>query len=214
MLGWGLGIALLLPPILLLFYLDIRLPDPNTPILHAHTSSKLLAILLIALLVASLEEFIFRLWLLDLLRSKTTESLAIITSAAYFSLLHFLKAPAAAFHQPVTIADGWMALLSSYSQLLKFEYPGTMLALFLAGCLLALIKLRYRSLLLVIGIHTGWIFCIKTTKVFSNSNPATLKVDFLVGQDGIIGYLTAGWLCLILICLMIYQTTSPNQASK
>jgi hypothetical protein len=71
------------------------------------------------------------------------------------------------------------------------------------------------GLIVVIGIHAGWVFSIKTTKALTNSNPAS-HWNHLVGQNGIVGYLTAGWIALItfIVIASLIVNSAQNKQSN
>ncbi len=114
-------------------------------------------ILLTAMIVPLLEEWLFRgLFLGVLLRGMRAWS-AILVSAGIFSIVHFLKAPD---HITTTVewSSGFVSLAHSFDQ---FGEPmlvlGGFTTLFVIGIALAHARLSTRSLWLSIGLHAGWI---------------------------------------------------------
>ncbi len=206
--GWLTGIVILLIPLYLLILLKIRILDSDalslTNITHRATSA-----FGVGLIIGCIEEYIFRGWLLEWLLARLDKiqsiarSLTIIASAFYFAILHFLKPQITPYPHSNTLTAGLDVLLRSLEHLFQHHDFDTLLALFLAGVFLALIKIRYnKGLMLVIGIHAGWVFSIKMTRALTDLNPSS-QWRFLAGQDGITGYLSASWLGLIVIGVIL-----------
>ncbi|MEE9423716.1 MAG: CPBP family intramembrane glutamic endopeptidase [Methylococcales bacterium] len=208
--SWLIGVLILSIPLTILIALQIRIPDTEVLASTTSVAKKLIAPLLVGLLVALIEEYVFRGWLLGWLQSRFAEiksfgqNLAIVTSAFYFAILHFLKPAVELNNQNSTLQASLDVFFRSLKHLFQHNDIDTLIALFLAGVLLAIIKIRFNhGLLLVIGIHAGWIFSIKTIKSLTHGNPAS-QWQYLVGQDGIVGYLSASWLALVVLGLIIF----------
>ena len=110
-----------------------------------------------AAVVPLLEEALFRGLFLGVLLRGFRPRLAMVLSAAIFSIVHFLKAP----DQTTTSVQwnsGFVSLAHSFDQ---FGEPMLVLAgfttLFVIGLILAHARLRTQSLWLPIGLHAGWI---------------------------------------------------------
>ncbi len=210
--SWLLGILILAIPLCLLLALNIRIPDKELLALPSSILLKLVSALAIGLVVAVVEEYIFRGWLLGWLQARLGEmktigtTLAILISALYFALLHFVKPAVNSNNQYNTLAASLDVFVRSLQHLYQHSDADTLIALFLAGILLALIKIRSNhGLIVVIGIHAGWVFCIKTTKSLTDSNPAS-QWQYLVGENGIVGYLSAGWVGIIVLGLIAFDS--------
>ena len=114
-------------------------------------------VVLTAAVVPLLEEALFRGLFLGVLLRSPRPWLAVVLSAAIFSIVHFLKAP----DQTTTAVQwnsGFVSLAHSFDQ---FGEPMLVLAgfttLFVIGLVLAHARLRTQSLWLPIGLHAGWI---------------------------------------------------------
>ncbi|MDQ2658914.1 MAG: CPBP family intramembrane metalloprotease [Verrucomicrobiota bacterium] len=111
-----------------------------------------------AIVVPFIEEPLFRGLILGVLLRSNRRPIAILLSSAFFSLLHFLKAPEHT-STVVTWNSGFVSIAHSFAQ---FSDPLLVLAgfttLFLLGWILADARIRTRSLWLPIGLHAGWIF--------------------------------------------------------
>jgi uncharacterized protein len=108
--------------------------------------------------VPLIEEPLFRGLILGVLLRGLQPIAAVLVSSAFFSILHFLKAPDDT-SAAVTWTSGLQSVANAFSQ---FAEPMLVLAgfttLFLIGCVLADARIRTRSLWLPIGLHAGWIW--------------------------------------------------------
>ncbi len=111
-----------------------------------------------ALVVPLIEEPLFRGLILGVLLRRAGPALATFLTSAFFSILHFLKAPENT-SLSVTWNAGFVSIANAFSQ---FRDPLLVTAgfttLFLLGWILADARIRTRSLWLPIGLHSGWIF--------------------------------------------------------
>jgi membrane protease YdiL (CAAX protease family) len=125
---------------------------------EAISFSALASVFLTAGIVPVIEEFFFRGLILGVLLRNGPRVMSILLTSAFFSILHFLKAP-----EETTTDVGWssgfVSIANSFSQ---FGQPMLLAAafttLFLLGWILADARVRTESLWLPIGLHAGWIF--------------------------------------------------------
>lgn len=124
----------------------------------------LLGSLLAGLLAALIEELIFRGLLFRVLRGIGGTALAAIISAAIFALVHFINPVL-----PAGVVYGhWYSGFQTFAVALRSFLEFTVhifpysLTLFLIGLSLALLYARRGSLMLVVGVHAGWIAVLKT----------------------------------------------------
>ena len=115
-------------------------------------------LLLTAVVVATVEEFLFRGVLLGFLRQVTTPAVSILLSAMIFSGVHFLNLPAVSV-QTMPVWWSGLAILGSLGSalppwpLLGFGFA----TLLVAGIILAWMTVRTGSLWAAIGLHGSWI---------------------------------------------------------
>jgi uncharacterized protein len=89
----------------------------------------------------------------------------------------------------------------------KYAAPLTLfdslLALFAVGVLLALVRLRTRSIAACIGLHASWVCTIAFVREISlvrNDAPA----GWLVGSyDGVIGWGAVGWIAVMALAYLV-----------
>jgi hypothetical protein len=116
---------------------------------------------LAAVLVATLEELLFRGALLGALSRTATWWLAASVSSGIYALVHFFKRTSS----PPEVE--WWTGLAVLGQMLggfvalSDLVPG-FATLFLAGAILAWSRRQYGHILFAVGLHAGWIFWLKS----------------------------------------------------
>jgi hypothetical protein len=150
-----------------------------------------------AIVVATLEEILFRGGIFGGLRRILDWKFALFLSSAIYALVHFLQP--ADLAGPVHWNSGLILLpivLHGFVDL-RLLLPG-FLNLTLVGILLGLAYQRTNALYFSIGMHAGWIFWLKTYGTFTQMLPSTAL--WLWGSNKMIdGWLAAGVLMLTLI---------------
>jgi uncharacterized protein len=111
-----------------------------------------------AIIVAVLEELVFRGALFGLLRRAAPWPAALIVSSAVYSAVHFIKK--AEVPTPIAWNSGLLSLWAMVSR--PPPLMPAFLTLFVAGAILALSYQRTGSLYFSIGLHAGWIFWLKS----------------------------------------------------
>jgi len=210
--GWIIGAIILTVVVFFLLVLDVRIIDLKTSATASSIAFSLGKAFAIGVLVASLEEPLFRGLLLGGLLSQSTKGFALFTSAFYYATLHFLRSNLDFENNQITAFSGFQVIFDSLSQLFNFEIFDSFVALFLSGIFLGLVRMQSKyGLGYCIGIHAGWVFVIKSTKAMTNGNPHSSSA-YLVGEyDGIIGCLAAGWLILLIVGLLIlFRLKAPS----
>ena len=153
----GVGSFVLAGGLLLLLHLrSLNLPEMNL--------RPWFGFVLSGVAVAVLEETFFRGGLQGAVQRASNPWLAVITTSAIYSIVHFLKPKGAG------IADGnvnWLSGFDYLGQILtrSWRAPGVavgFVTLWLAGCVLGFAYVRTGALYFSIGIHAGWVFTLKT----------------------------------------------------
>ena len=132
-----------------------------------------------ALAVGIIEETFFRGGIYGVLRRGGSVAGAVVVSSILYAVLHFCKPT-----EPVTV-NWW----TGFTHLgLVFQNFGTqvnwfgLVTLFLAGAVLALAFERTQALYFSIGLHTGWVFAIKTVGAPLRDNALLWPVLLVVLQ--------------------------------
>jgi hypothetical protein len=116
-------------------------------------------ILVTAVVVAMLEEFLFRGVILGFLRQSLSRWIAIVCSALIFAGVHFLNLPASATKTVPTWSSGLSALASLRDALPPLPiFLWTFATLLFAGIILGWLTTRTGSLWASIGLHGSWVF--------------------------------------------------------
>ncbi len=161
----NLGGGLLLGVVSLAFVAAMALAGHGRQVVQPLSSAKITGTLLGAaatsVLVAVLEEILFRGGVFGGLRRVVHWTMALMISSTIYALLHFLQGPQ--ITGPILWDSGLVALrsmLTGFADLHQL-FPG-FLSLTIAGIMLALAYQRTGNLYFSIGLHIGWIFCLKT----------------------------------------------------
>jgi membrane protease YdiL (CAAX protease family) len=150
-----------------------------------------------ALLVATVEEILFRGGIFGGLRRVFYWRIALGVSSAIYALVHFLR------HTELNGAVAWNSGLVLLPRMLggfaDFHalVPG-FFNLTLAGILLGLAYQRTGDLYFSIGLHAGWIFWLKTYGAFTTSVPNAAIWFWGTGK------LIDGWLAFVILGAMFF----------
>lgn len=205
--GLLLGIIILLPIILSLWFLDLWHFDQDKHWTATSILLKVLGVLIIAFLVSVPEEMIFRGILLTGLSKKLGVFLGIAISAIYYAGLHFLKTKIEIPVQELSLLSSYTVTIGAFKNLFQLSNLPAFIALFTVATFLGCVRMWLpQSLGLCVGIHAGWVFLIKMTSAFFDKTRHS-DLKFLVSTyDGIIGPLVSVWL-VILTAFFLYVMT-------
>ena len=169
-----------------------------------------------AALIAVLEEYLFRGVLLSALRRRFSAVWAVAFCSLIFGSLHFFTGKGAAY-DPATLHwyTGFVVagnlLAGMVGELDAVAFTG----IFLVGTVLCIAAVRTKSLYLSIGLHFGWVFCIKTLvrsfKRVGESNIWFGGSQFYDGLLGPVGLLLIIPLILLLIRRRILVCNTPDE---
>jgi uncharacterized protein len=204
--GVGLGFITLLPVFIVLYLLGVNVIDESKPWTLFWVSKKLGIELLLALLISMFEEPVFRGILLSGLNKKMSVKAAIIISAFYYAILHFLNSNTQIPTQEITMFSGFKLVSEAFSHLLNPEILSAFFALFAVGVFLGLLRTQVKaSLGLCIGCHACWVWQIKLSKDLFNINPNSDYLYLVSSYDGVIGPLVTMWLTLAIVGYFLYK---------
>ena len=171
---------------------------------------KLPLISLAAVVVAIVEELLFRGALFSALRRAHGWKPALLVSSMLYAILHFFQKVDS--KGPVTWASG----LETLSQMVEgFVQPAILLpgflSLTLAGSMLGLAFQRTGTLYFSIGLHAGWIFWLKCYVVVTNSR-AGAATSFWGTAKLYDGWL--GLLVLVAASVVVWRLSSSAAAPE
>jgi len=125
-----------------------------------------------AVVVSTIEEFLFRGVLLGLAVAVMSRHAAALLSAALFALVHFMRTSRQPLEMPVGWFSGFQQLPLAFSGAPPWPLFGWgFLSLLIAGLLLACATLHTRSLFLAMGLHAGWIFGQQSLQLMAQFRP-------------------------------------------
>jgi membrane protease YdiL (CAAX protease family) len=172
----------------------------------AYLTRKLIEVVPVAFLIAGIEEFFFRSFILKKLSTTLPIFLAMVLTSALYALVHFL-APVKTFaYTPGNLFSGFQYVAVILRTFINLEYLPAFMGLFLAGMALAdFVRRRKGSLAYAIGTHAGWIVAIKISTFVAVASDASaidnevLRRYFLVSQ-------ISGWAAILLVwyCGLLY----------
>jgi membrane protease YdiL (CAAX protease family) len=196
-LGWLAGVSILLALVWFELELGIRVPEADWQEAMPSLLSKALAALIAGLLIATLEETFFRGALYSSIRQGAGVAAAAIGSAGLYALVHFLKPHALSPGHPFDWTGAWSMVLHVFVSLFQWQHLDSLVALFSAGMLLALVRERSGHIGWNIGLHAGWVFVIQITRRVTDGDDSS-PWAFLAGNyDGVIGWLGAMWIAFL-----------------
>lgn len=163
--------------------------------------SKIFTYLLIGCLIGFIEEVFFRAFLLKSFMEDMSVPLAICMSSLIYSLLHFFQADYSV-SQGFQIFVGVKVITAFFTPLFFqfMENVPAMVGLFLIGGVLSYAYIKTKSLYLSIGLHSGWVFMMKTDGIFLVR--IRERLVWLFGDSQLVtGFLA--WLFLLCIFFVI-----------
>jgi membrane protease YdiL (CAAX protease family) len=197
--GLAIGTAILSLHVALMLYLQVFKPHPELRPTLVDLSSAVPAALASGLLVATMEELIFRGVMFSVLARFGRPLCATLVTASYYALLHFVKNDLRPAGDNVKWYSGFTILSDGIDYLMTETRLDALLALFCAGLFLAVVRwLRSDGLALCIGIHAGWVLVIKVARRYTNPDPHKPLAYLVSPYDQVIGYGAAGWITLVL----------------
>lgn len=194
--GWLQGVLILMLLAAALIMLEIRVFEPELD-LWPFLAMKALQALIGGLLIGLLEETFFRGALYTAIRRREGIRAAVIWSALLYALVHFMKPSALPNGVPFDWAGAWQMLIWVFVDVAQWQHLDSLIALFMVGVFLALVRERTGHIGWCIGLHAGWVFVIQVTRRLTDDHPEA-SLAFLVGDyDGVIGWLAAAWIGLL-----------------
>jgi membrane protease YdiL (CAAX protease family) len=123
-----------------------------------------MSIMATAVVVALLEEFLFRGGMLALLLRSMRPVMAVLLVSGLFAIVHFLEAPKkfSIEREDVVWSSGFFLLGKMLAHLGDVRVVvAELFVRFFVGVVLASVRLRSRSLWLPMGLHAGWVFGVQ-----------------------------------------------------
>ncbi|MBL1142093.1 MAG: CPBP family intramembrane metalloprotease [Proteobacteria bacterium] len=194
--GFVYGLTIMLLIEVILFLLGIHEIDTTRSYSFASLSILLCKAIVMGLLIAVIEESIFRGALFTGLYKQTGAVIATFFSSLVYATVHFIRYR----DLPADTDIGWFTGLTMMPEAFRRFYEWSIvdyfLTLFIFGVLLALLRLKHKSIAACIGVHAGIVMLIKLSDYVTNRTHSS-SYDYLVSQYNS----TFGWISFIVIFL-------------
>ena len=210
--GLSIGIATMLPMTLVMFAMGIlrMRPEFGAPMLADALVSGFLA----GLGVGIAEETFFRGLMYRAVSRESGFAAAAWCTALVYAAIHFLapaKLPAdeVAWDSGVRLLGGALKHFSDPRPIVD-----SFVTLAFVGLFLALVRRRTGAIAAGIGLHMGWVWVIKSTRVVTRVNDDAAWTFLVSTFDHYTGWLVAGWAALLIACAWArgWLTASPAPA--
>jgi len=194
--GFVYGLLIMLMIELILFVLDIHEIDTSRDFSINAILFLFVKAVLAGLLIALVEESIFRGALFTGLYKQTGAFITVLFSSLVYSTVHFIRYR----EVPADTEIGWLTGLEmmpyAFRRFQHWSITDYFLTLFIFGVLLGLLRLKHRNIAACIGVHAGIVMLIKVASFFTNRTHNS-SYDHLVSQYNS----TFGWISFIVILL-------------
>lgn len=203
--GWSLAVGSLAALLLAMSLAQVF--EPYFRLSLARSLSRSFSALLSGVFAGLLEEVFFRGILFKGLLQNGKLFRAFVLSSLFYSALHFVKPGEAYFVDGVEPLAGFRHLFFTFTPFLEplNILPG-MFGLFLLGIVLSYAFLRTGNLYLSIGLHAGWIFGLKTMRVFGDYMRDDLGWLFGSTDPKIVSGVAA-WIGIVSVLLLVHWLT-------
>ncbi|TRX03630.1 CPBP family intramembrane glutamic endopeptidase [Candidatus Methylobacter oryzae] len=204
--GFGLGLITLMPIFMILYALGVNVVDDSQPWDSGLIAKKTILSLLLALLIAVVEESVFRGMLLAGLKKNMPVVAAILISSAYFAALHFLDTRTEISPQDFNIFSGFILLGEAFANIVNPKNASAFVGLLVVGIFLAVLRTQVKeSLGLCIGCHAGWVWQIKMNNSIFNTNMNSEYLYLVSINNNTVGPLVTGWLGFAIAGYFVYK---------
>ena len=170
--------------------------------------------LLMALTVGLFEEIFFRGIIFKGLMEDFRPPVAFAMASFFYSAIHFVKPSEKLLAGRLDPLAGVRYLIHAFE---PFFDPFTLLpglfGLFLIGLVLSYAYLRTGSLYLSIGLHAGWVFGIKTIRVYGDFARSDLGRLFGSSEPKLVSGLMT-WLGILLVGVVVHFVTRERRQER
>ena len=203
--GWSLAVGSLAALLIVMSMAQVF--EPFFRLSLPRSLSRSFSALLSGVFAGSLEEIFFRGILFKGLLQSGNLPRAVGLSNLFYSALHFVKPGEPYFVNGVDPLAGFRHLLYTF---MPFSEPLDILpgffGLFLLGIVLSYAFFRTGNLYLSIGLHAGWIFGLKSVRIFGDYTRDDLGWLFGSTDPKIVSGL-ATWIGIFLVLLLVHWLT-------
>jgi len=198
--GFCIGLFIFILVVLSLLYLNVYQIDVNRDLSITALGNTFMKAMITGLLVATIEETLFRGALFKGFVVQTNSVAAVLMISIVYAALHFLDFSAA----EIVKDPGWLTGASLLPGILQGMFDMRMMDAFITllflGLLLGLIRLRTGNIIQCIGLHAGIVVGLKLSKYITNTN-IDVEWSWLVNTKILhLGYLP-GFYLFVSCCL-------------
>jgi uncharacterized protein len=205
LIGWSIAVGSMAVLIVTMSMSDVFTPFFRLSI--ADSIGRCASALASGVFAGVLEEIFFRGILFKGLLDSGRPVRAFVLANLFSSLLHFVKPGEAYFVHQFDPTAGFRHLLFTFS---PFFHPAPLLAgifgLFLIGLVLSYAYLRTGDLYMAIGLHAGWVFSLKTMRVFGDFTRDDLGWMFGSTDPKIVSGV-ATWIGIAIVWSLVHKLT-------
>ena len=195
--GLFTGIMIMIVLITVLMLLGTHHVEPELQPGIKFFTTMLVKAVFAGLVVALIEETLYRGALLGGLQKTTGIITAILASSLIYAAVHFIKFPV--LNTEIYWYSGFTVMSGAF---FRFGDPAifdSLLALFAFGILLSMIRLHKGNVIQCMGVHAGVVMAIKIINDLTDYTPQN-NFDYLVNRyDHLLGYLAFAWLVLLIV---------------
>jgi len=203
--GVSLAVASMVGLALVMSLADVF--DPFFRFSLARSLKRCASAILAATAAGFIEELLFRGLIFKGLYEQLGRARAYLFAALFYSAIHFVKPGDPAALGGLDAWTGIRYLASSFQPFTELEtlFPG-LLGLFLIGAVLCYAFERTGTLYLSIGLHAGWIFSLKTLRVFGDFRRGDLGWLFGSTDPKIVSGVVT-WIGILLVGIAVSRVT-------
>ncbi len=197
--GFVCGLAIMLIIEIILFLLEIHEFDPYRGIWLFSNISFLYKALLAAILIALVEELIFRGAFFSGLHKKAGAFIAVLFTSLIYAAVHFVRYPDLIIEINIGWLTGIKMMPDAFRRFHEWNITDYFLTLFIFGVLLSLLRLKHKNIGACIGAHAGIVLLIKIADYLTNRTNDS-EFNYLVSPYNS----TYGWISFSVILLFTF----------
>jgi membrane protease YdiL (CAAX protease family) len=203
----GFGLALISLVLLAAVMVASEVFTPYFRLAFAKALSRCASALAASVFIGFLEEVFFRGMLFLGLLQHRHPLRAYVLANVFYASIHFVKPGDDYFLDRLDLLAGFRHLLTTFEPFLELNslIPG-IIGLFLIGMVLSYALQRTGNLYLAIGLHAGWIFSLRTFRVFGNFTREELGWAFGSTDPKIVSGVVT-WIGILLVGVAVSRLT-------
>lgn len=163
---------------------------------------KLPKVLVAALVIAFLEELLFRVLLNETLKEKFNFLIALLATNIIYAVVHFIK-PDKTYEYSGGFFSGFDYVGALLERSIDVDLLYAFIALFIVGLTLSLVYEKKKSLVLIMGLHAGWILGIKMARYLTEL-PKGMSYPASIGREFYLLTFSYAHFSILLVALLLF----------